>query len=307
MLKLLILLILLTSCSQHDSLQNENESITQSEISSDFIQSEEKTEEAWSKKLAEDNKDIPIENLLSSQNSAPYYIQGEIQEDINIISDEKKDLFLKNSHSFKRGDIVKLWGNIKNEKVEEKGKNIYKFEIIESELAEEFTGSFLSPGSYIIGENIDEGRYEIVGSNLGNIRIYDEYNEVCDEAIGGDGINGVRKLFVNLIAGYKLDITDVETTKFTPNINRKSLNTLYTGFWEVGTDIDAGEYKIKSVTNQAGKIFILSSYGDIKLDHGLGETSEDPEPTILLEDGDIIWIQKMDSVKFESINTANAN
>ena len=41
-------------------------------------------------------------------------------------------------------------------------------------------------------------------------------------------------------------------------------------------------------------------YGETKLDHGLGQTSESPEPIIQLEEGDIIWIQKMDSVKFES-------
>lgn len=301
MLKILAILFILSACSPQDSGSQALVSENLEDKATGQTESEnEATEQPWTKEEAEGNKDKDITSLLASENSAPYYIEGEITENKNFISNGKTKLYLENTHNYDKGDIVKLWGNIKSERIEDEGTNIYYFEILDSEVVEKFTGVYLSEGSHIIGEDIAEGRYEITGSNLGSIKIYDEYNEVCDEILGGDGIEGVSKLYINLVNDYTIDIKDIKAVKFTPDKDRKAMNTLYTGFWEAGTDIEAGEYKIKSVTGQAGKIFILDMYGETKLDHGLGQTSESPEPIIQLEEGDIIWIQKMDSVKFES-------
>ncbi len=304
MLKILILLLILSSCSNQNPEVPVGENLT--DEATDLSESEEEvTEKTWTKEDAEANKDKDIESLLASEDSAPYYIEVEIGEDPNRIVKDEVVLNIDNTHDFNRGDLVKLWGKLKNESQEENEDNSISFEIIDSELVEEFKGVFLPEGSHIIGQAIPEGRYEITASNLGNIRIYDDYDEVCDEILGGDGKEGVSKLYINLIDGYTIDIRDIESTKFTPHEKRQVLDILATGFWQVPTDIKPGEYKIKSVTDQAGTIFILDQYGEIKLDHGLGNTSESPEPTIFLEEGDIILIQKMDSVKFEpTVNKA---
>lgn len=295
--KLLLLLAFITGCTNPNLPETE-------EVNTEIIETETEateTEEVWSKERAETYALLPnseIDDLLESVDKLPYYIEGIVNPDGKFIESQTTILALDSMDGFKPGDRVRLWGELTADTVKLEDQEVKTLTIKEMEVLDEFKGTYLGPGLFVIGQDIEPGRYEISGSNLGNIRIYDDAGEVCNEMIGGDGQEGVTKVYVNLVEGYKLELTGIKHSTFIPVEARKPANVLHTGFWEAGVDILVGDYKIKSTTGQAGKIFILTPFGEPKLDHGLGETSEDPEPVISLEEGDIIWIQNMESVSF---------
>ncbi|MGL5415807.1 MAG: hypothetical protein ACRDAU_09125 [Clostridium sp.] len=145
----------------------------------------------------------------------------------------------------------------------------------------------LGSGTYIVGKDINPGRYVIKAkTGEGNITVIDAGNtQSVNESLGKDSAKTVT---YTLSKNEKVQISGLKEVEFMPTSN-KVTDTLTTGEWNVGLDINPGTYTataksgagvleicrdgkvIKSEKlNENGKTFEKST--DIKL--ASGETVE---------------------------------
>lgn len=163
--------------------------------------------------------------------------------------------------------------------------------------AEETT---LHAGNFIVGEDIPVGRYVITGDGTGNLFVYDEdglptVNEILDKS----GEMGVTSITTNLEAGHEIEISGLDNVTFTPAETSLS-NTLSTGTWQVGLDIEPGRYDVTAPSGVGN--FVIYNAMDLPATNEILDASGElgvTQITVNLEEGQVIQISGLNEVNFE--------
>lgn len=90
---------------------------------------------------------------------------------------------------------------------------------------------------------LPEGRYEISGGYSGDIEIRDEEGKLLLTEIIAPSPLGVESVTVDLNGSHILHVDGFKEVMITP-VPTESSTELTTGIWEVGKDIEAGNYSV---------------------------------------------------------------
>jgi uncharacterized FlaG/YvyC family protein len=158
----------------------------------------------------------------------------------------------------------------------------------------------LSAGEHSIGEHIEPGAYDVTFNGSGNFFAYDANGGLLINEIGG-GSYGVPKYRAVLINGGKIELSGVSAT-FTPAkrtlIPYQELE-LFTGYWVVGIDVSNGRYRATALdSSDSGNFFVYNDKGYPKTNEILGGDYGVSEVVVNLNDGDLIQLSSLTSVKF---------
>ncbi|GHI00015.1 Ig-like domain-containing protein [Neobacillus kokaensis] len=158
----------------------------------------------------------------------------------------------------------------------------------------------LSAGKWKAGSDLPAGRYKIT-TNYGSGNLFigmgtDRFvNEILSSEDDGFGVTVVT---TDIKAGDSIEILGLNSVQFTRVKNVKS-NTLHSGYWTVGKDINPGRYRI-TTTSESGNLIIergsnllVNEILTNKPDY-FGVTSV----TTTLKTGDRIMISGLDRVVF---------
>ncbi|WEV51868.1 hypothetical protein OZX69_03985 [Lactobacillus sp. ESL0731] len=140
----------------------------------------------------------------------------------------------------------------------------------------------LNAGIYKVGRDIAPGRYKItIVKGSGNISSDNESNDEEINAIIGKDYDDdqVTSYTVDLVKKEKIELDDIEETKFTPITNRQYKTSLSAGSWEVGKDIKPGRYTIVA-TKGSGNISSDGSNDDDDINEILGTTVDKDDDQI---------------------------
>ncbi len=157
----------------------------------------------------------------------------------------------------------------------------------------------LSAGEHFIGEQIEEGVYDVTfPSGGGNFIVYTSDGNLLINEIGGShGISKYRAILPNgseiKLSGFKATFTPIKT-----NIIPYESLELYAGYWIVGQDLTSGRYKATSGTSDSGNFIIISDNDMLKTNEILGGDYGVEEVIVNLSDGDIIKISSLPKVLF---------
>lgn len=159
----------------------------------------------------------------------------------------------------------------------------------------------LSSGTWKAGTHLAPGRYKITTkSGSGNlvIALYSDDRSVNEILSSEDDGFGVTVVTTDIKSGDKIEISGLDSVQFTRVSNVKS-NTLHSGYWTVGKDINAGRYKI-TTTSEFGNLIIYR--GDsLLVNEILAKKREDytvTSVTTTLKTGDRIYISSLNKVIF---------
>lgn len=146
---------------------------------------------------------------------------------------------------------------------------------------------------------LNEGRYTISGYPAGNIFIYDENGELVIREIVGQ-IGGVGSLTVDIEGTYTV-LADggYDRVGFTPTPTELSTD-LSAGIWEVGLDIEAGEYIFGSEYGM-GYLEILEKDKNPVLYEVIGGNVTGSKTRVTLTDGQKIRVTGISLVKFKTV------
>lgn len=101
---------------------------------------------------------------------------------------------------------------------------------------------------------LPEGRYEISGGYSGTIEIHDAEGKLLLTEIIAPSPLGVESVTVDLNGSHILHVSGFNGVTITPVATERSTQ-LTTGIWEVGKDIEAGNYSVTG--NVLGNLFIF--------------------------------------------------
>jgi len=169
----------------------------------------------------------------------------------------------------------------------------------ENSAAQETT---LGAGTFTVGEDVPPGRYVIApqGEQSGNLTATDadgalDINEVLGDAMG----MGVPSVTDTLAEGTQIEISGLSAVTFTPAETEAS-NTLTTGDWVAGLDIEPGDYVVTPAKGQSGNFIIYDEFGLPKTNEILGDAGGlgVPDVTVSLSAGDRIEISGLGEVTF---------
>ncbi|MGU9539284.1 hypothetical protein ACQX0N_09920 [Clostridium tepidum] len=155
----------------------------------------------------------------------------------------------------------------------------------------------LSAGEHTVGQHIDEGAYDVTFNGSGNFNIYSAEGSLLTNEIGGNDL-GIDKYRIILTQGNKIKISSM-------SVNMKPIKrslipyketSIYSGYWICGQDITEGRYKAIVESGQ-GNFVIYGKSGGAKTNEILGGEIGVNEVIINLEDGDIINVAGLKSVK----------
>jgi len=160
---------------------------------------------------------------------------------------------------------------------------------------EEDEPTTLTSGTWVVGEDLPQGRYLITGDSAGTIVIWRGPVPAFEESLGEGGIGSITTYVSN---GDIIEISGITNVSFTPVEERALSNTLTTGNWIVGIDIPAGQFY---ATASAGTGTLIIWRNDAVIvneilgdgDYGVERISVD------LADGDVIAVTGLSSVVFE--------
>ncbi|GAA5417103.1 hypothetical protein Pryu01_02164 [Paraliobacillus ryukyuensis] len=159
----------------------------------------------------------------------------------------------------------------------------------------------LSDGNYTVGEDLSAGRYEITAEQTGNIFVENNSNSgSVSEIIEDQGLNlGVPSVTINLTEGATIEISDLDPAIFTPVTERNLSNTLSTGMWVVGTDIEPGNYEVIPSGERSGKVVIYDQQESLPVyDELIDPDGERGSETLSveLEEGQILRVKTIPAV-----------
>ncbi|PKY89685.1 hypothetical protein CYJ57_02965 [Falseniella ignava] len=134
----------------------------------------------------------------------------------------------------------------------------------------------LSSGEWIVGEDIEPGRYNIKPSDeedSGNIMINqkDKSSLLLNEVLGFNHFGGVEQIRVYLTGGEKIEIIGLDSVTFTPVGPEEKHEEIHAGFWIVGIDVEPGTYIATTEKEQSGNVFVTDKDGYLVTTEILGE------------------------------------
>lgn len=159
----------------------------------------------------------------------------------------------------------------------------------------------LSAGTWKAGKDIPAGRYQITTtSGSGNLIItMNSYDRFINEILSSkdDGF-GVTRVTTDIKSGDSIKIMSLNSVQFTRVKHVKS-NTLHSGYWTVGKDINPGKYKI-TTPKGSGNLFIYRGR-DLLVNEILSSKTDKysvKSVTTTLKSGDRITIAGLNKVNF---------
>ena len=160
------------------------------------------------------------------------------------------------------------------------------------------TGVYTKEG---VNVTLRSGRYLISGYPAGNIFIYDENGElVIREILGHSGVVG-SSLTVDIEDTYTIFADGgYDHVSFTPVPTQFSTN-LTAGIWEVGLDIEAGEYIVGSEYG-LGYMLIHEKGKEPVLHEVIGGTQAGSKSQVKLIDGQKVRVTGIPSVQFTPVD-----
>lgn len=165
--------------------------------------------------------------------------------------------------------------------------------------AEEIISAIERQGKDIIPK---EGRY-IIGAGVnhdvpqsGRVLVYDENNILLiDELL--DEFRGVSSVAINLNGSHIVHFDGITQAFLTPVATEIS-NELNAGIWEVGIDIEAGNYSVMPADFGFGYLQIYEE-GEAPRVFEFLDGSDQSKIEVLLVDGQIIKITGLNMLQFE--------
>ncbi|WOV88185.1 hypothetical protein QWT69_03400 [Sporosarcina oncorhynchi] len=147
---------------------------------------------------------------------------------------------------------------------------------------------------------VPTGRYMITGYPVGNVFIYDEKKElILTEIVGSYAGSG--SLTVDLDASYTIRVDGgYESVELTPVPTILNTESVTTGLWTVGLDIEAGKYEA-TIEGGYGYLMILEEGEEPLLYELIGGTVGKSMSRVELKDGQVVRVTKTSNVLLESI------
>ncbi|MFC5604156.1 hypothetical protein [Sporosarcina koreensis] len=147
---------------------------------------------------------------------------------------------------------------------------------------------------------IETGRYELTGIPSGNIYIYDKDDNLLVQEIVGNKA-GVPTLTVDIDSTFSVFFDGGYNTVTIEPVRTKLSTELTAGIWDVGLDIEPGDYTI-STPNGYGFVQILEQGKDPRLFELMGGGLINSKSLVQLKEGQKVRVSKVSVVFFETSN-----
>jgi len=157
----------------------------------------------------------------------------------------------------------------------------------------------LSSGTWIVGEDVGQGRFMISGNQNGTLSIWRGDDLLVNEVLGG-GEFGILHYTTYLLQGDVIEISNISAVSFIPVTNRVPTNNISSGTWIVGVDLLAGTFDVR-VPFGFGS-FIIWRGTNVITNELIGDGSVEAgveHIRVTLQNGDIVLISGIDRVYFE--------
>lgn len=152
----------------------------------------------------------------------------------------------------------------------------------------------LSPGTWIVGQHIPQGRFVFRGDTSGNFFIWRSGNLILNELLGGT--SGLSSITTYVQNGDEIDISGINNVSFTQVTSRTPSNTLSTGNWIVGQDINAGSFYARAPLGTG--LLLVWRNNNFIVNEAIGLDGAGSIP-VTLQNGDIITVSGVERITFE--------
>ena len=146
---------------------------------------------------------------------------------------------------------------------------------------------------------LSTGRYQISGNPVGNVFIYDSNEDLILREIVGRAA-GVATLTVDIDESYSIVMDGGYGSVDIRPMNTKLLTELTAGIWDVGLDIEPGNYSI-SIPTGYGYVQIHEKGKDPLLYELIGGEKVKSESEVSLKEGQKVRVTKTSRVTFEPL------
>lgn len=145
---------------------------------------------------------------------------------------------------------------------------------------------------------VQPGRYTLTGNATGNAYIYDEDGELVFHSILGNfyGVYGVNTITLDIAEGYTLKFDGLDVVNISPAFEVFD-NMLTAGIWDVGIDIESGEY-LMSAPEGFGYVQILEENNGGKIYEVIGGEYAQTKSNVQLKEGQKIKITDISRIEF---------
>lgn len=160
----------------------------------------------------------------------------------------------------------------------------------------------LGAGTFTVGQDVAPGRYVITcpEGESGNISASSAKDPLALNEILGTALGlGVPSVTTDLTDGEEIKISGLSAVTFTP-ATTELRTSLSAGDWEVGLDVEAGNYIVTPAAGESGNFALYSKSGFPETIEILGDAGGlgVPNVTVELEDGQKIAIAGLSEVTF---------
>lgn len=150
---------------------------------------------------------------------------------------------------------------------------------------------------------IESGRYVLTGNPSGNIYIYDQDDNLLVREIVGDKA-GVPTLTADIDSAFSIVFDGGYNTVTIQPVKTELSTELTTGIWDVGMDIEPGDYTI-SIPYGYGFVQIFEEGKDPQLFEMMGGELTGTQSQVQLKEGQKVRISKVPMVVFEPLSEQN--
>ncbi|MDN4607997.1 hypothetical protein [Sporosarcina highlanderae] len=147
---------------------------------------------------------------------------------------------------------------------------------------------------------IEAGRYSFTGYPSGNIYIYDKDDNLLIREIVGDKA-GVPTLTADIDSTFSIMFDGGYNTVTIQPVKTKLSTELTTGIWDVGLDIEPGDYTI-GIPYGYGFVQILEQGKDPQLFELTGGGLTNSKSLVQLKKGQKVRVSKVSVVYFETVS-----
>lgn len=145
------------------------------------------------------------------------------------------------------------------------------------------------------------GRYMITGYPTGNIFVYDEKGDlVLSEIVGSYA--GPGSLTIDIQSGYTVRADGgYDSVEITP-VPTALATDLTAGLWEVGLDIEPGEYEI-ALDTKYGYLHVFEEGKEPRVFELIGGEIAKSDGHVTLEEGQVIRVTGTSLIRFTRANS----
>ncbi|MEC5424855.1 hypothetical protein QGM71_15320 [Virgibacillus sp. C22-A2] len=183
-------------------------------------------------------------------------------------------------------------GNEKDEMLDNFSETLYETGTRDNTEAKEVIIDFIDKSEEF---SVPSGRYEIKGDITGNVYIYDGSGELLFHDILGSAY-GVSSITVDLTDAHTIHVDGLDYVSVIP-VPTQLTTELSAGIWEVGIDIEPGNYTITGPHGGFGYLQIFDPIGGSQVFEVISTSTES---NIHLKEGQILRITGISMIHFKS-------